>query len=116
MPVFSDTQVKSQVIIPDHYRKQQNLHRRLKREAKQEDKKAVERRKRWNLKTKTPLLVTLHKDEGRVPGGVRLQLDNNDVSRWVIYKRVATPTGDMSAKPDAILENVDFDDLESRQQ
>jgi hypothetical protein len=33
------------------------------------------------------------------------------MSRFVISKRVATPTGDLEAKPEAILENVEFDDL-----
>jgi hypothetical protein len=40
----------------------------------EEDKAAEERRKHWDMKSRTPLLITLHKDEGRIPGSVRLQM------------------------------------------
>jgi hypothetical protein len=56
-------------------------------------------------------LITLHSSQGRIPGGVRLQIDNPEVPRWMIYKRAAVPTGDMNTQPDAVLENVEFDDF-----
>ncbi len=101
------------VITSPNYTKQQRLTQRLRKEAREEDREAEERRKLWDMKTSTPLLITLHKDEGRIPGGVRLQIDNSEVPRYVIYKRAATPTANLEAKPDAILENVEFDDFDS---
>jgi hypothetical protein len=111
MSVYGKSQVQSQMIIPEHYRNQQNLNRRLKREAKQEDKAAEDRRKAWDMTARTPILITLHSNQGRIPGGVRLQIDNSEVPRWVIYRRAATPTGDLEAMPDAVLETVEFDDF-----
>ena len=93
------------VIESPHYTKQKRLTWKLRKEAREEDKEAEARRKLWDMKTRTPLLITLHKDEGRIPGGVRLQIDNPEVPRWVIYRRAATPTADLGAKPDAVIEN-----------
>ena len=99
------------VIESPNYKKQKRLTQRLRKEAREEDKAAVERRKHWDMRNRTPLLITLHSDLGRVPGGMRLQIDNPEVPRWVIYRRAATPTADLEAKPDAVLENVEFDDF-----
>jgi hypothetical protein len=85
-------------------RKQKRLTERLRKEAEQEDKLAESRRKRWDMDTCTPMVVTLHKDSGRIPGGVRLQITDNEASRAVIHRRAARLTGDLDAEPDAVLE------------
>jgi hypothetical protein len=104
----------SVVITPPSYTKAVRLTQKLRKEAREEDKQAGERRKLWNMKHRTPLLVTLHKDEGRIPGGVRLQFDSPEIPRWMVYKRAALPTGNLEAVPDAVLENVEFDDFQLR--
>jgi hypothetical protein len=92
------------IIESANYRKQKNLTARLRKEAEEEEKEAEARKKRWEMDTRTPMIVLLHKDRGRIPGGVRLQIDDNEASRSIIHRRAARLTGDLDAEPDAVLE------------
>ena len=95
---------RSVIIESPHYTKQKRLTWKLRKEAREEDKAADERRKHWDMRNRSELLVTLHKNEGRIPGGIRLQLGTAEVGRWVIYRRAAAVTGRLDAFPDAIIE------------
>jgi hypothetical protein len=91
------------VISSPNYRKQRALTERLRKEREEEEKEAEARKKLWDMDSPSPMIVTLHEDRGRIPGGVRLQIDDNEASRSIIHRRAARLTGDLDAEPDAVL-------------
>jgi hypothetical protein len=97
--------VPTQYITSPTWRKNKAQHEQQRREAEQEDKEAAAKRKQgWDMNSRTPMILTLHRDQGRIPGGVRLQIDDNEASRSIIHRRAARLTGDLNAEPDAVLE------------
>ena len=97
--------VPKQYITSPTWRKNKAQHEQKRREAEQEDKEAAAKRKQgWDMNSRTPMILTLHRDSGRIPGGVRLQIDDNEASRSIIHRRAARLTGDLDAEPDAVLE------------
>jgi hypothetical protein len=94
------------IIETPFYKQQKNKADRLKRQAEKFDALLEAERELWWTVPSPPLLITLHEDSGKVPGGILLQMDH-DVSISAIHKRKAVPTGDFNAVPDAVLENVE---------
>ena len=95
--------VSRQYITSPTWRKNKAQHEQQRRAAEQE-RRLEQLRPAWDMGTKTPMIVTQHKDSGRIPGGVRLQIDDNEASRSVIHRRAARLTGDLNVRPEAILE------------
>jgi hypothetical protein len=95
--------VPKQYITSPTWRKNKAQHEQKRREAEQEDKEAQARKKLWDMDSPSPMIVTLHEDRGRIPGGVRLQIVDSEAGRAVIHRRAARLTGDLNAEPDAVL-------------
>src|ERR1039457_3110942 len=99
------------VIETPYYKQQQSKAARLRKQAKKFDARLEAEREHWWTVPSPPLLITLHADSGKLPGGILLQMDH-DVSISAIHKRKAGPTGDFNAVPEAVLENAEHADLE----
>jgi len=99
------------MIVTPHYQQQKRKTERLKQQAKKFDARLKAEREHWWTVASPPLLITLHTNSGKLPGGIQLHMDH-DVSISAIHHRKAVPTGDFSAVPEAILENVEHGDMD----
>ena len=102
--------VQSHVIVPPHYTEQVRLTSRLRQQAKREAIKAEKRRLEWCLVPDSHLAIKLHQNTGKLPAGVALSVPR-EIALSLITRRLATPTGDSTIAPDAIIE-CDFADVD----